>query len=272
MSRGPRPTRPCSRRALPSSSPGGSPSGEPCAAASRPRCGRVRWACGWPSAGRLGGSEMGRREWYREGRVPLHTLRAKVDFGTAEAKTTFGVCGVKVWVYHGDEVPRREQDTERALARAHASAQKVDAGNRGGGAARRGHRRGPGGREDRRTAASSQPHRKRTDRRRRSRRRSIRRWKPPPRATAGWNRGGQRLMLAPKKVKHRKVHRGHRRGMAKGGTEIHFGDYGLVALEPAWITEPPDRVGPCRDHPAHPPRWEGVDQHLPGQVGHQEAG
>ena len=43
-------------------------------------------------------------------------------------------------------------------------------------------------------------------------------------------------MLAPKKVKHRKVHRGHRRGMAKGGTEIQFGDYGLVALEPAWIT------------------------------------
>ena len=43
-------------------------------------------------------------------------------------------------------------------------------------------------------------------------------------------------MLAPKKVKHRKVHRGRRRGMAKGGTEIHFGDYGLVALEPAWIT------------------------------------
>jgi small subunit ribosomal protein S3 len=83
-------------------------------------------------AGRLGGSEMGRREWYREGRVPLHTLRAKVDFGTAEAKTTFGVCGVKVWVYHGDEVPHREQETERALARAHASAQQVDAGSRGG--------------------------------------------------------------------------------------------------------------------------------------------
>jgi small subunit ribosomal protein S3 len=83
-------------------------------------------------AGRLGGSEMGRREWYREGRVPLHTLRAKVDFGTAEAKTTFGVCGVKVWVYHGDEVPHREQETERALARAHASAQKVDSDQRGG--------------------------------------------------------------------------------------------------------------------------------------------
>jgi small subunit ribosomal protein S3 len=61
----------------------------------------------------------------------LHTLRAKVDFGTAEAKTTFGIIGVKVWIYHGDEVPRREQDTERALARAHASAQQVEAGARG---------------------------------------------------------------------------------------------------------------------------------------------
>jgi small subunit ribosomal protein S3 len=78
----------------------------------------VRVAC----AGRLGGAEMGRREWYREGRVPLHTLRAKVDFGTAEARTTFGQIGVKVWVYHGDEVPHREQETERALARAHARA------------------------------------------------------------------------------------------------------------------------------------------------------
>ena len=74
------------------------------------------------AAGRLGGSEMGRKEWYREGRVPLHTLRAKVDYGTAEAKTTFGRIGVKVWVYHGDEVPYREQETERAMARAHAKA------------------------------------------------------------------------------------------------------------------------------------------------------
>src|SRR5205823_4902010 len=74
----------------------------------------VRVQCG----GRLGGTEMSRREWYREGRVPLHTLRAKVDFGTAEAKTTFGIIGVKVWVYHGDEVPHRELETERALARA----------------------------------------------------------------------------------------------------------------------------------------------------------
>jgi len=74
------------------------------------------------TAGRLGGTEMGRKEWYREGRVPLHTLRAKVDFGTAEARTTMGAIGVKVWVYHGDEVPYREQETERARARASARA------------------------------------------------------------------------------------------------------------------------------------------------------
>jgi small subunit ribosomal protein S3 len=69
-------------------------------------------------SGRLGGAEMSRREWYREGRVPLHTLRAKVDYGTAESKTTFGQIGVKVWVYHGDEIPVQEQETERARRRA----------------------------------------------------------------------------------------------------------------------------------------------------------
>src|SRR5207245_6741636 len=56
-------------------------------------------------SGRLGGAEMSRREWYREGRVPLHTLRAKIDYGTAEAKTTFGVIGVKVWIYKGEILP-----------------------------------------------------------------------------------------------------------------------------------------------------------------------
>ena len=53
-------------------------------------------------AGRLGGAEMGRREWYREGRVPLHTLRANIEYGLAEAKTTYGVIGVKCWVFKGN--------------------------------------------------------------------------------------------------------------------------------------------------------------------------
>jgi len=54
------------------------------------------------SSGRLGGAEIARMEWYREGRVPLHTLRADVDFGYGTAKTTYGVCGVKVWVFKGE--------------------------------------------------------------------------------------------------------------------------------------------------------------------------
>jgi small subunit ribosomal protein S3 len=58
----------------------------------------VRLQC----AGRLGGAEMGRREWYREGRVPLHTLRAEIDYGMAEAKTTYGIIGVKCWVFKGE--------------------------------------------------------------------------------------------------------------------------------------------------------------------------
>ena len=56
-------------------------------------------------SGRLGGAEMSRREWYREGRVPLHTLRAKIDYGFATAATTMGSIGVQVWVYHGEMLP-----------------------------------------------------------------------------------------------------------------------------------------------------------------------
>jgi small subunit ribosomal protein S3 len=60
------------------------------------------------SAGRLNGIEIARTEWYREGRVPLHTLRANIDYGFSEAKTTYGVIGVKVWVYKGDTLGRNE--------------------------------------------------------------------------------------------------------------------------------------------------------------------
>lgn len=61
----------------------------------------VKVACG----GRLAGAEIARSEWYREGRVPLHTFRADIDYGLAEAKTTYGVIGVKVWIYNGDILP-----------------------------------------------------------------------------------------------------------------------------------------------------------------------
>ena len=69
--------------------------------------------------GRLGGADMGRREWYREGRVPLHTLRADVDYGTATARTTVGAIGVKVWVYKGDVVA--SSSTTRAKIAAEAA-------------------------------------------------------------------------------------------------------------------------------------------------------
>ncbi len=61
-------------------------------------------------SGRLGGSEMARTEWYREGRVPLHTLRADIDYGFREAKTTYGRIGVKVWLYKGDILPYKKRE------------------------------------------------------------------------------------------------------------------------------------------------------------------
>jgi small subunit ribosomal protein S3 len=60
-------------------------------------------------SGRLGGAEMSRQEWYMEGRVPLHTLRADVDYGTARAKTGYGIIGIKVWIFKGEIIPGDEQ-------------------------------------------------------------------------------------------------------------------------------------------------------------------
>jgi small subunit ribosomal protein S3 len=74
------------------------------------------------SAGRLNGIEIARTEWYREGRVPLHTLRADIDYGFSEAKTTYGVIGVKCWVYKGDTLGRNEDRDAGAGARGASSA------------------------------------------------------------------------------------------------------------------------------------------------------
>ena len=86
------------------------------------------------SSGRLNGIEIARTEWYREGRVPLHTLRADIDYGFSEAQTTYGIIGVKVWVYKGDSLGRN--DAPQAEKDAAAPNDRED---------RRG-RRGPGGR------------------------------------------------------------------------------------------------------------------------------
>src|SRR3954464_14558652 len=64
-------------------------------------------------AGRLNGAEIARKEWYLQGRLPLQTLRADIDFGTAEANTTYGVIGVKCWVYQGENVPKRASKVQK---------------------------------------------------------------------------------------------------------------------------------------------------------------
>lgn len=74
------------------------------------------------ASGRLGGADMGRREWYLEGRVPLHTLRADIDYGSATARTTVGAIGVKVWVYKGEVIPSLAANREKIEAEARLAA------------------------------------------------------------------------------------------------------------------------------------------------------
>ena len=95
-------------------------------------------------SGRLGGAEIARMEWYREGRVPLHTLRADVDYGFAEAKTTYGIIGVKVWVFKGEVLDHDPMALDKRLA-----SESGPAGE-GGGRDRSGDRPDRGPRRDRR--------------------------------------------------------------------------------------------------------------------------
>ncbi|GAA1562733.1 hypothetical protein GCM10009804_19270 [Kribbella hippodromi] len=107
-------------------------------------------------SGRLGGAEMSRSEFYREGRVPLHTLRADIDYGFYEARTTFGRIGVKVWIYKGDVAGSRAEREAQAAARAanqqRRPARRDDRGGRGGDRGGRGGDRGGRGGDNRRDA------------------------------------------------------------------------------------------------------------------------
>ena len=99
-------------------------------------------------AGRLGGAEIARMEWYREGRVPLHTLRADVDYGFTEAKTTYGIIGVKVWVFKGEVLDHDPMALDKRLA-----SESGPAGE--GGGRERGDRPDRGPRRDRREPANA---------------------------------------------------------------------------------------------------------------------
>ena len=121
------------------------------------------------SAGRLNGAEIARTEWYREGRVPLHTLRADVDYATSEAQTTYGIIGVKVWVYKGDTLGRGEapETTEKEAAGNEREDRRGRRPGRPGAAPGRGRRReagaegadarAPGRRAPRKAAAEAAP-------------------------------------------------------------------------------------------------------------------
>lgn len=99
-------------------------------------------------AGRLGGAEIARMEWYREGRVPLHTLRADIDFGFTEAKTTYGIIGIKVWVFKGEVLDHDPMALDKRLA--------TESGPAGEGGGRDREDRGPRGpRRDRREQAGA---------------------------------------------------------------------------------------------------------------------
>ncbi|MEE8306624.1 MAG: 30S ribosomal protein S3 [Gammaproteobacteria bacterium] len=90
----------------------------------------IRINCG----GRLGGAEIARTEWYREGRVPLHTMRADIDYGVAEAMTAYGICGIKVWVFKGEIMEHDPMASERIALEVQQQG--------GGGGGRSGNRRG----------------------------------------------------------------------------------------------------------------------------------
>ncbi|MET9018655.1 30S ribosomal protein S3 [Actinopolymorpha sp. NPDC004070] len=106
-------------------------------------------------SGRLGGAEMSRSEFYREGRVPLHTLRADIDYGFYEARTTFGRIGVKVWIYKG-EVPVSRAEREQKQMEARNAAQRRPGGERPPRGGRRGGGAGGGERRERRDSGRQQ--------------------------------------------------------------------------------------------------------------------
>ena len=95
-------------------------------------------------SGRLGGAEIARMEWYREGRVPLHTLRADIDYGFAEAKTTYGIIGVKVWVFKGEVLEHDPMAQDKRLGQPKLPARRRTSGRERGDRPDRGPRRDRG--------------------------------------------------------------------------------------------------------------------------------
>ena len=191
-------------------------------------------------SGRLGGAEMARTEGYSEGRVPLHTLRADIDYGLHEARTTFGRIGVKCWINKGEVMPEGYSHHRRCRG---ARCRSADAAPDAAATAARPSRAAA-------TSAAAE--------------------EAAAEAAAGG--AGTRAMLSPKRVKHRKQHRGRRAGMAKGGSDGAVRRVRPEVARGGVDHQPPDRGRPNRDDPQDQARRQGLDQHLPGQARDEEAG
>ena len=192
-------------------------------------------------SGRLGGAEMARTEMYNDGRVPLHTLRADIDYGFYEARTTFGRIGVKCWINKGEIMPagytgadltslddpgpsgRDDRDDRRGgrdrdgRGRGRRDGRGGGGGGGGGGRGGGGGGRGGGGGGRGGGGGGRGP-----------------RW--PRRRASRPLRGDQSLMLSPKRVKFRRQHRGRKPGLSRAQQKVEFGEYGLKALEAGWLT------------------------------------
>ena len=248
------------------------------------------------AAGRLGGGEMSRREMYSEGRVPLHTIRADIDYGQAEASTTFGKIGVKVWVNKGEIMPEgydapaardtRLGDQDQARRRRGASAEGLGASREGRGRSqdreglgimprKKRTQRPGGGRPGQRPRRDLQqgppapetwhlpwsPRCRHRHPRRRPRRRP--RQRPRPGARADVDAAQDEVPPAPSRSPARHVQGPDDRAVRRVRAQGARGRLGH---------QPPDRGCPYRGDEEDPPKREGLDQPLPGQAGHEEAG
>jgi small subunit ribosomal protein S3 len=185
------------------------------------------------SAGRLNGIEIARTEWYREGRVPLHTLKADIDYGFSEAKTTYGVIGVKVWVYRGDRLANGEAP---ALAKTDAPEddRRPRRGPRPGAPGGRG-RPGDRGPRGEGAPAGDRPAGDAPAGPTGPRGPAVKRVRAC--CPCGRRRDQRRVtMLQPARRKFRKEQKGRNTGIATRGANVSFGEFGLKATERGRIT------------------------------------
>ena len=185
------------------------------------------------SGGRLGGAEMARIEGYSEGRVPLHTLRADIDYGFWEANTTFGKIGVKVWINKGEIMPEGF-DTGRPAGRRRSAGRLMVTGRR---AACRGLVKRPGPWT----------------------------WTKP-------EEDEDKRCYYQKGSSTAKQHRGRMAGTVQGPDHGAVRRIRAAGPRAGLDHQPADRGGPYRHDPQDQAGWEGVDQHLPAEADHQEAG